>query len=233
MAGPTAAAPPRPGPRPQGPPPSNGAARTTPAIVPGVSRGLQSAAHKIVLYGAGGIGKSKLASLMSQVGIEPLFLDLEAGTKFLDVARIEPQTFDEMRQALRDSQLLASFGAVVVDSGTKAEELATAWMLANVRHEKGTSCESIEDYGFGKGFTHLYETFMLLLGDLDAVARSGKHVVIICHDCTSTVPNPASADYIRSQAALAVACQRQVLNSQSRPRVVRSYVVHWLRRGRE
>jgi hypothetical protein len=134
---------------------------------------------------------------MAQVGIDPLFLDLEAGTKFLDVARVEPATWEEMRSVLHDPQLLQPFGAVVIDSGTKSEEMALEWMLANIRHEKGQTCDSIEDYGYGKGYTHLYETFMLLLGDLDAVARSGKHVVMICHDCTETVPNPASDDYIR------------------------------------
>jgi hypothetical protein len=184
-------------PQPQQSPPGSAAVAR-----PGISRGVQATAHKIVQYGPGGIGKSKLASLLSLVGIEPLFIDLENGTKFLDVARIEPQSLDELRAALHDSQLLAPFGAVVLDSGTKAEELATAWMLANIRHEKGTLCESIEDYGYGKGYTHLYETFMLLLGDLDAVARGGRHVVMICHDCTATVPNPASADYIRYEPRL-------------------------------
>ena len=199
MAGPTTAPKP-PGPRPPGPPPTNGGMKT--ATIPtqraGISRGLQVAAHKIVVYGPGGCGKSSLAASLARVGIEPLFLDLESGTKFLDVARMEPQSWDELRAALHDQDLLrSSFGAVVIDSGTKAEEMAMEWMLANVKHEKGHTCQSIEDYGYGKGYVHLYETFMLMLGDLDAVARSGRHIVMICHDCTETVPNPASDDYIR------------------------------------
>jgi hypothetical protein len=176
---------------------------TAPARVGGISRGVQSAAHKIVIYGPGGVGKSKLASLLPLVGIEPLFLDLEAGTKFLDVARIEPQTFDETRAVLHDSATLEDFGAVVIDSGTKAEELALAWTIENVKHEKkDVPIHSIEDYGFGKGFTHLYETFMLLLGDLDAITRSGKHAIIVCHDCTANVPNPAGEDFIRYEPRL-------------------------------
>jgi len=198
MAGPTNSGPPRP-PSPR-PAPTQAA---KPASTPlGISRGLQNAAHKIVLYGPGGAGKSKLCSLLSQVGIEPLFLDLENGTKFLDVSRVNVETWDDLRATLHNTELLAPFGAVVIDSGTKAEELAIAWMLENIKHEKGQKCESIEDYGFGKGYTHLYETFMLMVNDLDAIARSGKHVIIVCHDCTCNVPNPASEDYLRFEPRL-------------------------------
>jgi hypothetical protein len=177
-----------------------------PASTPlGISRGLQSAAHKIVIYGSGGIGKTKLASLLPQAGIEPLFIDLEAGTKFLDVARVNAETWDELRATLHNTAMLAPFGAVVVDSGTKAEELASAWVIANIEHEKGRAfkeIKSIEDFGFGKGLTHIYETFMFLLGDLDAIARSGKHVIIVCHDCISNVPNPQGDDFLRYEARL-------------------------------
>ena len=196
MAGPTTA------PRPPGPRPATPPQATAAIHRPGVNRGIQAAAHKIVIYGGAGIGKSKLASLMSLVGIEPLFLDIESGTKFLDVARIEPQSFDELRAALHDTALIEPYGAVVIDSGTKAEELAIAWTLANIKHENGKSVSSIEGFGYGKGFTHAYETFMLLLGDLDAVARSGRHVVMICHACTAAVPNPAGVDFIRYEARL-------------------------------
>jgi hypothetical protein len=169
-----------------------------------VSNGVQSAAaHKILLFGCGGIGKSELASLLSMVGIDPLFIDLESGTKFLDVVRTEPQYWDELRSVLHDKIALEPFGAVVIDSLTKAEELALAWTLANVKHEKGHAVNSIEGYGYGKGQVHLYETMMLLLGDLDAVARSGRHVVMICHDCVTEVPNPVGENYIRWEPRLA------------------------------
>ena len=191
-------------PRPSGQPPNGRPPRTATAPTQhgGISRGLQTAAHKIAIFGGAGIGKSALAANLSQVGLEPLFLDLESGTKFLDVARIEPATWDELRAVLHDSELLQPFGAVVIDSGTRAEELALAWTLANIKHEKGHSVTSIEGYGFGKGLTHLYETFMQLLGDLDAVARSGRHIVVICHDCVTTVPNPAGEDFVRWEPRL-------------------------------
>lgn len=169
----------------------------------GTSRAKSVSAHKIVIYGPGGVGKTELASLTAAFGVRPLFIDLEDGSKFIDVDRVEPfvERWEEMRSILQGSAL-DDFNAVVIDSFTKAEELALAWTLQNVKHEKGHQVDGIEGYGFGKGFSHVYETFLQLLGDLDAVARRGKHVIGIAHDCVANVPNPAGEDWIRYEPRL-------------------------------
>ena len=41
------------------------------------------------------------------------------------------------------------------------------------------------------------------LADLDRHCRAGRHVVLICHDCTSTVPNPAGEDWLRPDGTVA------------------------------
>lgn len=134
----------------------------------------------------------------------PLFCDLEDGSKFFDVPRIDPppESWDDLRCVLQDHAAWDDYGAVVIDSLTKAEELATAWTLANVPHEKGHRIESIEGYGFGKGLTHVYETFLKILGDLDAHIRRGRHVICVAHECTANVPNPAGEDWIRYEPRL-------------------------------
>ncbi len=167
-----------------------------------VSVGVMRGAQRIGIYGPGGSGKTTLASYLERVEIPTLFLDLEAGSRFLNVSRVLPETFDEVRAVLHDAKLLDGFDAVVVDSLTKLEELATTWTLANVKHEKGHQVDSVEGYGYGKGYTHVYETFLLVLSDLDALVRQGKHVVGICHDCTASVPNPAGEDWIRYEPRL-------------------------------
>jgi hypothetical protein len=158
-----------------------------------------------VIYGPGGVGKTELASMLAQVNISPFFIDLEDGTKFHNVSRCDPapQTFDELRQVLQDDQLWDGFGAVVIDSLTKAEELCIAWTLANVpKNEQNGRATSIESYGFGKGFTHSYESFLPLLGDLDAHIRKGRHVICLAHECTTTVPNPTGEDWLRYEPRL-------------------------------
>jgi hypothetical protein len=159
-------------------------------------------AQRVCFYGPGGSGKTSLAALLKLLGIRVLFLDLEAGTLFLDVARVFPEDFDQVRTVLHNKEFLQNFDAVVIDTLTKLEELATTWTLANVKNEKGHWVESIEGYGYSKGYTHLYETFLLVLGDLDTLVRQGKHIVGICHDCTSNVPNPAGEDWIRYEPRL-------------------------------
>jgi hypothetical protein len=92
---------------------------------------------------------------------------------------------------------------IVIDTLTKAEEMAVAHTLATVPHEKrDVQIKRIDDYGFGKGYQHVYETFLTLLGDLDQHTRAGRNVILICHDCTATVPNPRGEDYLRYEPRL-------------------------------
>jgi len=66
----------------------------------------------------------------------------------------------------------------------------------------GVAIRRLEDYGFGKGCQHVYETFLPLLSDLDQHVRAGRNVALILHDCTATVPNPKGEDYIRWEPRL-------------------------------
>lgn len=144
-----------------------------------------------------------MAASIKQCGVNPLFLDLERGSNHCDVARIDTiETWDDLRGILHDEQYLSSFDAVVIDSLTKAEELAVRWTIENVPSENGSHVKSIEGFGWGKGYTHAYETFLQLLGDLDGVARRGKHVICTAHECTANVPNPTGSDWIRYEPRL-------------------------------
>lgn len=201
------AAPPLPPPKKPNPPPpnsprSNGTAPTSSKTF-SVRSGIKTGAQKVVLYGPGGVGKSELASLIAKVGIKPLFLDVGKGTEFLDVERIDNiDSWDDLRSCLHNDELLAPYGAVVIDDMTKAEELDSAWVVRNIPHEKAKPINCIEDYGFGKGFGHIFDQMLLLLQDLDAVARKGKWVIVIAHDCISEFPNPNGDNYIRFEPRL-------------------------------
>jgi hypothetical protein len=168
-----------------------------------VSRGHDTkTGEKVVVYGTGGIGKSELCSLLEKAGFPTLFIDPEESTKKLDVARVVPTTWDEARSVLHDMDLIRQYKAIVFDSFTKGEELAVAWTKANIQTEKGKYVRRLEDYGFGKGFTHVFETFLTLLGDLDAIARMGIHVIATCHDVVETVPNPDGENFLQYQPRL-------------------------------
>lgn len=166
--------------------------------------------HRIVLFGPGGIGKTTLAAsapgpvaffdlddslprLKQQLADAPAKLDLRP------VSGI--RTWQNIRDALH-ADGWDGIRTIVIDSATRAEELAVEHTLATVPHEKGQRVQRIEDYGFGKGYSHVYDTFLTLLGDLDQHTRAGRHVILICHDCTASVPNPDGEDWIRYEPRL-------------------------------
>lgn len=161
-----------------------------------------------MIYGPGGIGKTELCANLKAIGRRPQIVDIGSGSGFIDIDRVDPSpaNWDELRDALRDQELWKPFDTVVIDDLTTAESMAIAWTLANVKAERSNggavSVNSIEGYGWGKGYVHVYETFLQLLGDLDAHIRAGRMVVCVAHECTSRVPNPAGDDWIRFEPRL-------------------------------
>jgi hypothetical protein len=163
-----------------------------------ISSGLALGAERTMVYGPGGIGKTNLASLATN----PVFLDIEDGSKHLNVSRITGlANWTDLRTCLQ-SNALDGFKTIVLDSVTRAEEWAIAHTLATVPHEKGNPIVRLEDYGFGKGYQHVYDVFGLLLPDLDRHIRAGRNVVLIAHDVTADVPNPTGEDFIRYEPHL-------------------------------
>lgn len=182
------------------PPPKNaspGAAPTTGHFAVKSGR-ITDGPQRIVLYGPAGVGKSTLASLAPN----PVFLDLEVGTRALDVPRIEGiETFADLRACIQGG-VVDGYGTIVTDTATKVEEMAVAHTLATIPTDRGEFVTSVEGYGFGKGLQHVYDTFLLFLQDLDRQVRAGRSVILIVHDCTSDVPNPAGENYIRYEPRL-------------------------------
>lgn len=162
----------------------------------------RAAGHRIVIYGPGGIGKT---TLCSQLPGPVAVFDLDESLGKLGLEGMLPvdgiESWQDMRTALQ-SDGWDDVKTIVIDTATKAEELAVAHTLATVKHEKGHVLSSIEGYGYGKGFQHVFEVFLPLLADLDRHCRAGRNVVLVCHDCTSNVPNPAGDDWLRYEPRL-------------------------------
>lgn len=195
------AAPTKPPPPPARPAPP--ASRQSLPIQFGSSAGRIDTAQRVCIYGPGGIGKSSLAAMAPR----PKFIDLEQGTHELDAARItlpagESWTWTALRAALATEALWSDVETIVIDSGTRAEELATAHVIETIPHEKGHRISRIEDYGFGKGFSHIYDVFLPLFSDLDRHIDAGRNVVVLCHDLKAKVPNPTGEDWIRYEPKL-------------------------------
>lgn len=168
---------------------------------------LQPQGHSIVLYGPGGIGKTTLAAAAPG---PVAFIDLDES---MPVLRSQIAGDRDIRivsgisgwQDLRDALHAGGWDdikTIVIDSVTKAEELAGQYVLENVPLENNKKAQRLEDYGWGKQFGHIYDTFLAMLGDLDQHVRAGRHVILIAHDCTTEVPNPAGANWLRYEPRL-------------------------------
>lgn len=205
------AAPPR-----QPPPPPPPGARAAPPSTIGkldIESGPVKRPPRIFVYGPGGIGKTTLAALIPNA----VFADLEGGTAYINVRRIKGlATWDQLRESTR---LVEPGSFLVVDTATRAEELALEWTLANVPHEKGGLVRRIEDYGFGKGYQHVYDTWLCLLADLDRAIERGVGVCLLAHECASEAPNPQGEDYLRHEPRLQI--------SKSGKASVRSRTFEW------
>lgn len=151
-----------------------------------------------MIYGTGGIGKTTLAALAP----DPLFYDFDRGAGATGAPAISGvETWTDLRDSLH-SKIADTFKTVVIDTGTKAQELAMLHTFQTVRHEKGHIVTSVEGYGYGKGYQHVYDTFRTLLSDLDEHARAGRNVILVCHSVTDTAPNPEGEDYKRYEPDL-------------------------------
>ena len=138
-----------------------------------ITSGKIDRALKVVVYGSEGIGKTTFAAAFP----EPLFIDTEGGTAHMDVRRIDrPQSWDELLSIVEE---VASDPNVcktlVLDTADWAEALCANYICQKYKQN------SIESFGYGKGYTYLAEEFGRLFTEFDAVIESGKNVVITAH----------------------------------------------------
>lgn len=170
---------------------------TIPAIIPlDFSTGKVEGADRIVIYGPGGIGKSTLGMYLPGA----LFIDLEAGTRKLQVTRDSTvKDWSTLRGKLAGIASAPPKGmqTVIIDSVTVAEVMAKEHVIATRKTEKGHYVDSIEGFGWNRGLNYVYEEFVGLVADLDRLLDVGINVCLICHEVTSFAPNPDGDEYLR------------------------------------
>lgn len=142
-----------------------------------------------LVYGVEGVGKTTFGANAP----DPIFLCAEKGTAQLDVARFPaPTCWADANAALA---ILAAGGhrykTLVVDSLDWLEPLCWDHVCASGRKE------SIEDFGFGKGYLAAFEEWRKFLAGLERVRESGMHVVLIAHSQIKMFKNPEGDDFDR------------------------------------
>lgn len=187
----------------------------------------QGRGKRVVVYGPGGVGKTSSAALAPGAVI----IDLEQRTGHvaekllpykeshgLALRRIEgigvtnsvdpgqlidpTQGFQDVRDALHNYDLWQPGMTAVIDSFTKMEEWSYHWIVANRKTSKGAVARSIEEYGWGEGFTMAHEEMVKVLQDLDILAMRGVNSIVICHDTVEKVVDPLVGEMKRYEPRL-------------------------------
>lgn len=140
-----------------------------------ISRGKKASAQKVVIYAPEGWGKSTVASKMK----DPLFMDVEDGTKRLDVARIEDD-YSDWQTILNnvDYIIKESPGACetfVIDTLDWAEQACINSL--NKKHHT----DNILTMDYGKGSQFVHAEFVKLINKLNVLIEKGVNVVILAH----------------------------------------------------
>ncbi len=138
-----------------------------------ISRGKIQGAQKVVVYGPEGIGKSTFASRFPNT----IFIDTEGSTKHMDVARTpKPSSWTMLIQQVKYfKQNPHLLGTLALDTADWAEQLCMDHICAKADKQ------SIEDFGYGKGYIYLTEELGRLLNLLEELVEIGINVVVTAH----------------------------------------------------
>lgn len=165
---------------------------------------------RFAFYGSESVGKTSLAAASP----DPIFFDCEDGSGNLNVQRYAfrdeegghvPRTFDEVLDAVEDLRTADhGFRTLVIDTVDKLEALLWQWLcvrdsgkVSNL-NKSGRRLESIESYGFGKGYQLAIDVWRDLCNRLDRLrSEKGMNIILLGHASIRTFKNPEGEDYDR------------------------------------
>lgn len=170
---------------------------TTPARMKlgDVVRGRRPQPKRILLYGVEGVGKSSFAAGAPA----PIFLGAEDGTSELDVERL-PLAVD-WQDVLDAVHVLTyekhSYRTLVVDTVDWAEPML--WKHICKRDDQ----QSIEAYGYGKGYTAALDEWRFFLQRVDKLrADREMNIILLAHSWIKPFKNPEGEDFDRYELKL-------------------------------
>lgn len=137
-----------------------------------ITSGPTATAQKVVLYGVEGIGKSTFASQFPN----PVFIDTEGSTSNMNVQRLDnPNSWQMLIDEVNYVKQTKICSTLIIDTADWAETLANKHVIAR------NGITSIEDLGYGKGYTMVKEEFGKLLNLLSELTDDGINVVVTAH----------------------------------------------------
>jgi len=137
---------------------------------------------RILIYTIPGWGKSTLAASMP----DPVFIDIEDGLSGLDIAAFPvPEKYEQVEEYIR--MLITEehdYKTVVIDTLSSLEKL----IFAKVCRERNK--ESIEDFGYAKGYTYAMQHWNKIIDGMDVLRKKGVAPVLLAHSEVKTINDP-------------------------------------------
>ncbi|WP_419833510.1 ATP-binding protein [Endozoicomonas atrinae] len=166
-----------------------------------ISRSSGIKAPRMVCYGPAGVGKSTLGASAPS----PIFVCTEDGLGKLEVDAFPMmKSFQDVIDAL--TVLYSSdhqYQSVVIDSLDHLEPMVWKHLCETYVGPKGERYESIEDFGYGKGFILALDLWRQLLNTLDALRNEkGMAIILIAHSEIKRFESPTTDSYDRHQIKL-------------------------------
>jgi len=166
--------------------------------------------QRFTFYGPESVGKSSLAAYAPK----PVFIDVEDGTGNLEVVRYPfrdgplghvPPNYTAVLDAVRAIATEPhDFETLVIDTLDRLEALIWAHILdrdsgrQGALNKSGKRIESIESYGYGKGYILALDVWRDLCRALDELRlKRTMNVVLLGHAAIRTFKNPEGEDYDR------------------------------------
>lgn len=168
-----------------------------------ITKGRVAHPPRILVYGPPGVGKSSFAAGAP----DPLFIDAERRTGHLDVARLQPDNWDELLAMLVEIIKAKPCQTLVLDTLDHIEQM----LWSDICKKDGASSMAVAKKGYGKGYLYAGEQFEMLMRAVDKVIAAGMTAVMLAHSQVKIYKNPTGEDYDRFQIKLHEKAQDAVI----------------------
>lgn len=162
-----------------------------------IKSGKQRRPYRLVVAGPAGVGKSTFAAGAP----DALFIDTERRTDHLDIKRLEPATWDDALEFLREIYKEAKAGkppckTLVIDTLDRLEVLIQQHVC------KKNGWEHIAEAKWD-GYAAAVEVWRTFITSVEALRDVGISVVMLAHTAIRQYENPAGPNYDQHKIQLA------------------------------
>lgn len=153
--------------------------------------------QKTVIYSVQGLGKTTFGSTFES----PIIVRTEDGAAALDTPTFPDlvKTFADMKDAITALHGDHPYKTMVLDSLDWLEPIIWKQQIdSKPFSEKNAEIKTIEDYGYGKGFTMALDWWRYIMGGLDSLRTNrGMSIILIAHSEIKRYDSPDTDPYDR------------------------------------